>query len=207
MSTCRKSVAPLGVRAIVTGRVAQRGDNSSRVELVDIRIAHRCGASSTPARQRNSCRCRRIFPDNVADKLRQRLSSGETSPPDRRETVNPEAYEVALQGRLYRKGGNENTRRALEYFQRAIALDPNYAFAHVLLANTYTALVFNSGSTQGIQAESRSDGAKSIELDETLADAHVALGTFARRCGLTGAQREYERAVALNPSLAAAHRQ
>ena len=83
--------------------------------------------------------------DDVAEKLRRRLSTAERDRLTRPETTNPQAYELALQGRFFtRQSGTQNRKRGIEYYQRAIALDPNYALPYVGLANNYQNLVVNS---------------------------------------------------------------
>ena len=146
---------------------------------------------------------------DVAENLRRRLSPGERDRLTKRETVNQQAYELALQGRFYAQAGrDQNQKKAIEYYQQAIAIDPNYALAYVGLSNTYRGLVVNSVLDPNeflpkVEATVR----KALELDESLAEAHAALGNFLRETwDWAGAEREYQRALALNPSLAGAHR-
>jgi serine/threonine-protein kinase len=200
----------LGVKAIVTGRVAQRGDNLViGVELVDTADRTQMWGEQYNRKATDLLQVQADISDDVAEKLRRRLSTAERDRLTRSETTNPQAYELALQGRFYaRQGGFQNTQRAIEYFQQAIALDPNYALAYVGLSNNYRGLVANSlldpkEYMPKVEAAVR----KALELDETLADAHAALANFLRETwDWTGAEREYQRAIALNPSLAGAHR-
>jgi protein kinase/serine/threonine-protein kinase len=71
----------------------------------------------------------------IADTLRFKLTSAEQQQLAKRETVNSEAYEMILRGRYQReKGGPENLKSAVEFFKRAIAIDPSYALAHAELS-------------------------------------------------------------------------
>jgi serine/threonine protein kinase/Flp pilus assembly protein TadD len=200
----------LGVKAIVTGRVAQRGDYLViGVELVDTADRTQMWGEQYNRKATDLLQVQADISGDVAEKLRRRLSTAERDRLTRPETTNPQAYEVALQGRfLSRQGGTQNNKRAIEYHQRAIALDPSYAFAYVGLANNYRSLVFDSVlDPKEYMPKVEAAVRKALELDETLADAHGALGNFLRESwDWAGAEREYQRAIALNPSLAGAHR-
>jgi serine/threonine-protein kinase len=200
----------LGVKAIVTGRVAQRGDNLViGVELIDTADRTQMWGEQYNRKATDLLQVQADISGDVAEKLRRRLSTAERDRLTKPETTNPQAYELALQGRFYaRQGGTQNSNRAIEYYQRAIALDPRYAFPYVGLANNYRSLVFNSVlDPKEYMPKVEAAVRKALELDETLADAHVALGNFLRESwDWAGAEREYQRAIALNPSLAGAHR-
>ena len=200
----------LGVNAIVTGRVSQRGDDLViGVELVDTADRTQIWGEQYNRKATDLLQVQADISGDVAENLRRRLSPDERERLTRRETVNQQAYELALQGRfIARQGGHQNQKKAIEYYQQAIAIDPNYALAYVGLSNTYRGLVVNSvldpkEFLPKVEAAVR----RALELDENLADAHAVLGNFLRESwDWTGAEREYQRAIALNPSLAAAHR-
>jgi tetratricopeptide (TPR) repeat protein len=122
--------------------------------------------------------------------------------------VNPQAYELLLRGRFYgNKGGTENWKRAVEYFNQAIAIDPTYALAYAELSRFYVNLVGNStlDPTEGMP-KAEAAALRALALDESLADAHLALGNIKISAwDWTAAEREYKRAVELSPNYARAH--
>src|SRR6185436_13442529 len=124
------------------------------------------------------------------------------------ETTNFQAYDLVLRGRFYfEKGGTQNRKIAVEHYQRAIAIDSNYALAYVSLAQAYHYLVFLSVVNPD-EFRPKADAAvrKALELDDTLAEAHSALGQVKRNAwDWVGAERAYKRAIELNPNLADAH--
>ncbi len=94
--------------------------------------------------------------------------------------MNPAAYELLLKGRFYHdKGGAENRKKALEYFNQAIAVDPDYAPPYAELSNSYRALMSNSIlDPKEYLPKAESAARKALDLDESLADAHYALANL-----------------------------
>ena len=124
-------------------------------------------------------------------------------------TVNPQAYEAYLKG-LYHwnKLTEEGTRKGFEYFHQALQSDPNYAPAHARLAYTFL-LAARAGFAPPKEAYPKAKEAalKALELDETLAEAHAALGRvkFLFDWDWAGAERELKRAIELDSNNATAH--
>jgi tetratricopeptide (TPR) repeat protein len=143
----------------------------------------------------------------IAEKLRLRLTAGEQKQFAKRETVNPQAYELLLRGRFYwNKGGTENWKKAVEYYQQAIGVDPAYALAYAELSISYGNLVYSS-ILDPKEFTPKSEGAarKALELDESLAEAHLALAQIKLMAwDWAAAERECRRAIELNPNLARA---
>ena len=120
--------------------------------------------------------------------------------------VNPEAYEAYLKGRLHwYKFTPQEVDAALKYFQLALEKDPNYAPAHVGIAYVWAART-GLGFISFREALPKVKGAalKALELDDTLADAHEALAdvTFFYEWNWPAAEKEYKRAIELNPNYA-----
>jgi TolB-like protein/DNA-binding winged helix-turn-helix (wHTH) protein/Tfp pilus assembly protein PilF len=123
--------------------------------------------------------------------------------------VNPAAYEAYLQGRHYWNQRNEEAeRKALAYFQQAIAVDPDYAAAYAGIADCYVVLTIDAGLVPDeIFRKAMAAAQRALQLDDSLAEAHASLATlkmtYERDWG--GAEREYRRAIELNPNYALAH--
>src|SRR3989454_554498 len=142
----------------------------------------------------------------VARQIRVRLTPQEQARLTTSRRVDPEAYEAYLLGRAYSSKARTRTSwtRAKEYFEKAIAKDPGYAPAYASLAELY---IQTSGG--GILARDPSEARlkarqwaeKALKLDDTVAEAHTALARVAQQEWVwAGAEREYRRAIELNPS-------
>jgi TolB-like protein/Tfp pilus assembly protein PilF len=142
----------------------------------------------------------------IVDTLRLRLSGR------RRYEANLEAYDLYLRGRQIMAGFPSRSRpivvQALEYFQRAIDKDPNYAIAYAGIADAYIAVERNMGAANPVNAgpRARDAAARAIELDPMLSEAHTAMASIrAREYAWAEAERGFRRAIELNPNNALAH--
>jgi tetratricopeptide (TPR) repeat protein len=126
-----------------------------------------------------------------------------------RHTPTPAAQDLYLQGRYYwNKRTASSLTKALAYFQQAIAADPDYALAYVGLADCYNLLrEFAAMPEDEAYRKAISAARKAIELDPTLADAHnsLAFDLFFGTLDRTGAEREFQTALGLNPNCELAH--
>jgi TolB-like protein/DNA-binding winged helix-turn-helix (wHTH) protein/Tfp pilus assembly protein PilF len=123
--------------------------------------------------------------------------------------LNPVAYEAYLQGRYYWNQRNEEAeRKALAYFQQAIAIDPDYAAAYAGIADCYAVLTIDAALVPDeVFRKATAAAQRALDLDDSLAEAHASLATlkmtYERDWG--GAEREFRRALELNPNYALAH--
>ncbi|MBA4123851.1 MAG: winged helix-turn-helix domain-containing protein [Acidobacteria bacterium] len=199
----------LGVEAIITGRVMQRGDNLSiRVEMVDARDNKQLWGEQFNRKVTDALVIQKEIAQTVSEKLRLKLSGAQERQIARQDTVNPQAYELLLRGRFTaRKGGTENQKKAIEYYRQAIAVDPDYAPAHAKLSIAYAALAANSvGDPKEFIPKAQAAARKALELDENLAESHLALANLYRTdWDWSAAEAEYKRAIELNPNLSDAH--
>jgi tetratricopeptide (TPR) repeat protein len=106
------------------------------------------------------------------------------------------------------KGTPEGFNKAIEYFQKAIVKDPNYALAYSGLADCYTwlpALAFVP--PKEAYPKAREAALKALEIDDTLAEAHTSLALVKAHhdWDWSGAEKEFQRAIALNPDYVMAH--
>ncbi|MBA3651398.1 MAG: tetratricopeptide repeat protein [Chthoniobacterales bacterium] len=146
----------------------------------------------------------------VATALQIQLLAGEKQQLARRPTDNLEAYDLYLKGRYsVTKDTEEAFRKGIASYEKAIALDPDYALAYAGLADAYGALggVFGFVSPAETFPEARAAALKAIELDETLAEAHVALANYklSYEWNWEEAEREFKRALELDPDNARAY--
>jgi serine/threonine-protein kinase len=141
----------------------------------------------------------------VARQVRAVLTPDEKTRFSQSHSTSPEAERAYLEGRAQLADyGVDRTRRALDAFTTAVRQDPNHAAAHAGAARSYIALGFDGILTQpAARVSALAATTRALELDETLADAHVALADlkFYYDWDWPGADREYRRALDLNPSL------
>jgi TolB-like protein/DNA-binding winged helix-turn-helix (wHTH) protein len=124
-------------------------------------------------------------------------------------TVNPEAYDLYLKGRFYWNERNPAAiKESVGYFQQAIIKDPSFALAYVGLADSYNiGNIMGAYSAQESLPKAEVAATKALTLDPSLAEAHAALGMELSHYefDFPGAQREFLRAIELNPNSAYAH--
>lgn len=199
----------LGVQAILTGRVAQRGENLLiSVELVDARDKTHIWGEQYNRRATDLLQVQSEISEEIARKLRLRLTASEQNQLVRRETVNPQAYELLLKGRFYwNKGGTENRKKAVDYYRQAIVADSTYALAYAELSIAYSDLVNNvlvDPKEFSLKAEDAAH--KALELDDNLTEAQLAMARIRENAwDWAEAEREHKRAIELNPHLSRAH--
>jgi tetratricopeptide (TPR) repeat protein len=146
----------------------------------------------------------------IVESLRIKLLSGESQTVIKRFTENVQAYNLYSKGRYYwNKMTIEGFRTAIDYFRRAITLDPSYALAYAGLADSYTGL--GDAGLSAIPPEEAFSAAteavqRALEIDEALAEAHVSLGHLKMHdFEWEDAEREFKRAIELNANCASAY--
>jgi serine/threonine-protein kinase len=201
----------LGVEAVVTGRVLKRGDQLQiSVELVKVSDKSQLWGETFSRRALEAGGMEAEISKQIGERLKQKLTNAEEQQIAKSSNINPQAYDLFLRGRFLRtKSGNlkENNQKAIDLFDQAIAIEPNYALAYVEVAGAYFALVGNSvldpkvGKPK-IEAALR----KALELDDKLSDAYAALGAFeVLNWNWAEAEKAFKRSLELNPNLAVAH--
>ena len=149
--------------------------------------------------------------EQVAGALALRISGAERKRLRKRHTENTEAYQLYLMGLFFwKKRTKDGLIKAVAYFQQAIKEDPSYALAYALLADSYFWLAYGEVDTATRKErfeQSRSNALKALELDPFVAEAHAVLATVKVKHDRdpAGAEKSFERAIALNPNCAMAH--
>ena len=144
----------------------------------------------------------------IADTLQAKLTGSEMRAMTSSPTEDPVAYELYLKGRHAWELRGENLLRAVEFYNQAIARDPNYALAYAGLGETYILLPYYVGTDpKEARPKARAATLKALELNPNLAEAHNALGKilYADDIDLQQAIREHQRAIELSPNYASAH--
>jgi eukaryotic-like serine/threonine-protein kinase len=200
----------LGVRAVLKGRVMQRGDDLQiSAELVDARDNSHIWGQQYSRKASDIFALQNDLAKEMTSMLRMRLTGEDEKRMAKTYTANPEAYQDYLKGRYWsNKQNEEGLNKGIEYFQHAIETDPTYAPAYSGLADCYSVLV-GLDFVPPLEAYPKAEAAalKALEIDESLAEAHVSLGRLKNeyQWDRSGAEREFQRAIELNSSSANAH--
>ncbi|MGB2697512.1 MAG: tetratricopeptide repeat protein, partial [Candidatus Zixiibacteriota bacterium] len=144
----------------------------------------------------------------IVDKLKIKLLGREKESLVKRYTDNIEAYRAYLEGRFWwNKRSQEGFAKANLLFNKSIGIDPNYALAYAGLAECYCMLSMHLAKPEPIIRQGRIAAEKALSIDETLAEAHAALGwiKFAYDWDWLGAERSFKQAIQLNPRYATAY--
>jgi eukaryotic-like serine/threonine-protein kinase len=200
----------LNARAVLTGRVMQRGETLLiGTELMDVAKLSQLWGAQFNRKMADIFALQEEIAREISEKLRLQLTGDERKRLTKRATANKEAYQLYLKGRYWlEKGTPEGFNKAIEYFQQAIAIDPNYALAYSGLADCYTwlpALAFLP--PKEAYPKAREAALKALQLDDRLAEAHTSLALVKAHhdWDWSGAEKEFQRAIALNPDYAMAH--
>ena len=208
--TAPEIATELNVDAVLEGSVARSGGRVRiTAQLIDARADKHLWASSYETEQKDVLGLEDAVARDVVKQIRLRLTTMEQERLSRSRPVNPEAHEAYLKGLYYwNKRDRQSLEKAIEYFNQAIAADPDYAPPYAGLAQAYIPLTY-FGYVRGNDVRSQVAAAltKALELDHSLAEAHTALGSAKQfyEYDWAGAEREFNRAIELNPNYATAH--
>ena len=200
----------LGVRAVFLGRVVQQGGNLSvGVELVDTANNRHLWGEQYNRKVSDLLTMQEEITQDISGTLKLQLTGEEKNLLAKRPTNDPAAYQLYLNGLYYwNKGTQGGFQKAVDYFGQAIDKDPKFALAQAGLADTY-ALFSDSGYMAPGEAWPRAKTAAmlAVGFEDSLAEAHTSLGLVKANYDWdwAGAEKEFQRAIALNPNSAAAH--
>jgi serine/threonine protein kinase/TolB-like protein/Tfp pilus assembly protein PilF len=199
----------LGVRAVMTGRVLQFGDNLIiKIELVDTADGSQLWGEQYKRKAADIFEVQEEISKEISEKLRIKLTGEEKKLLVKRYTDNTEAYRLYLKGRYcLSKMTKEALHNAIKHFQQAIDTDPLYALAYAGLADAYYALSSNHLPPNEAMPKAREAAERALQIDEGLAEAHASLGLVKAfyDWDWASAEDEYRRAIELNPGYASTH--
>ena len=194
----------LDVRAVLTGRVTQRGGNLSiSAELVDARDNSHLWGGQYNRSSSEILSVQEEIARQISDNLRLKLTGEDRTRLARRITESTEAYQFYLKGRYFWNQRGKGLLKAVECFDQALAADPRYALAHAGLADSHSLLAFY-GFAPAREAFPKAQAAatRALEIDPSLGEAHASLGYIRWQFDhdLAGAEREFLRAIDLAPN-------
>jgi len=200
----------LKVESILTGSL-QKAENRLRitVELVKVSDGYPIWSEKYERDMEDIFTLQDEISLSIINNLRITLLGEEKTELVMRYTKNPEAYDLFLKGLHYWNiREEEELRKAIDYFEQAIKLDSNYALAYARLAESYGLLAFyTSEPPKEVFTEAKEAVLKALDIDETLAETHSALGfiTMYYDRDWEAAEEEMLRAIQLRSSYVTAH--
>lgn len=217
----RQVGSELGVSAVLTGRLVQRGDELTvSVELIDARDNSQIWGEKYKRRMSDLLSVQEEIARDITERLRRRLqrqgdsssrdaaSSSATPREPKRYTANPEAFRAYLRGRYFwNRRNEEGFRKAIEHFEQAIQIDPGYALAYAGLADCHALLSdYSIVPPREAMPKAKAAALRAIEIDDTLAEGYTSLAfvQMAYEWKWADAEENFKRAIALNPNYATA---
>jgi len=203
----------LGVNAVLSGRIVQHGDDLTiSANLVDVRDNRLIWGEQYERKMSQLLETQREIAREIVENLRLKVAPNEKGL-TKHYTESNEAYQLYLKGRFYwSKRTNESMHRSIDLYQQAIEIDPTFALAYSGLADTYNLICAPEAgggdeSPNEVLPKARTAALKAISLDPTLAEPHVSLAHVLMYYDRdwAGAEREFKKAIELNPRYATAH--
>jgi TolB-like protein/Flp pilus assembly protein TadD len=200
----------LGVAHVLEGSIQKSGDQVHvNVQLINALTDAHLWADIYDRKLTDIFAVESEIAKTIADTLQAKLTGAEKKAIAKRPTADPEAYELYQKGRFFwNKRTGADLQTSLQYFDQAIAKDPNYALAYAGLAESYVLLgLYAVGPPEQSVPKARAAAKKALALDDTLAEAHTALGlTLALYdWDFAASAKEFESAIKSNPNYATAH--
>ncbi len=199
----------LNVDDVVEGSVMRSGQRVRiTAQLLDTRTDQHLWAQSYERDVNDVLRLQGEMSRAIADEIQLKLTPQQQTNFSGVSRIDPEVQEAYLQGRYHLNKGDEGEiRKAIDYFQKALAKDPRDARSYAGLAECYLALddYYEAPSKTGPKAKVAAE--KAVELNPNLAEAHVSLGAvrFLNDWDWAAAEKEFQHAIRLNPGSADAH--
>ncbi len=199
----------LGVDSVMTGRILQRGDNLNiSVNLVDTRNGKSLWGEQYERKMSDLLATQREIATTITQKLQLKLSGEETAI-TKKYTNNNEAYQLYLKGRYhFARRNRDDVKKAIESYEQAIKLDPNFALAYARIAEVYNQMPnYPYAAPMDAFPKAKAAAEKAIAIDPTLAEGHTAMGNTLTSLDRNwpAAESSFKRALELDPKSATAH--
>ena len=200
----------LNVDAVLTGRVAQRGDTLIiQTDLVSVADGSELWGQQYNRKVADLLNVQEDISKEIYNNLRPRLTGQATPQLTKHYTDNPEAYQLYLQGLYYKNKWTEvGFTKAIDFFKQAVDRDPHYALAYAGLADAYTFLS-DSGyvSPNKVRQDAKTGASQALKIDDALPEGHISLALVreAYDWDWPGAEAEFKRALELDPNSPTAH--
>ncbi len=200
----------LNVKAVVTGRVTQRGDTLIvGAELTDVANMSQIWGQQYNRKLAEILTVQEEITQEISNSLQLQLGDETQQQLTQAATESPEAFRAYLRGRYFwNKRSGEGFDKAIEYFNEAINHDPDYAQAYAGLADAYMLAGFwNFREEKEAVRLARQSALRALEIDGSLAEAHASLGAVLMFADWdwSPAEAEFKRAIELDPDYAYAH--
>lgn len=200
----------LEVDAVMSGRLAQRSDDLTiNVELIDTRTRKLLWVEQYDRKMTDLLAIQREIAMAITQKLQRNLIGGDVKGITKRYTDNNEAYQLYLKGRYhFAKRTKDDVLKGIEYFQKAIKLDPNFALAYARIAESYVSMpACPCLSPKDAILQAKAAATRALEIDPTLAEAHtfLAYSLAVYDWNWVEAERKFRRAMELDPNNSTAH--
>jgi TolB-like protein/DNA-binding winged helix-turn-helix (wHTH) protein len=201
----------LSVQAILNGRIIQRGEQLTlSLELINAQTGNQIWGKQYNRKTTDLVSLQSEIARDVSNKLRVKLSRADKQQVTKQFTENNEAYSSYLQGRFYINQQTEKSvDKSIEFFDKAIALDPRYALAYAARAEAYYMLAgWTLSDSEGVQ-KTKADIATALTLDEMLVEALIisAAIKYQYDWDFPSAEIEFKKVIELNPNYPEARRQ
>ena len=203
----------LNVDVIVEGSVTRVGDKVRiTAQLIDARADKHLWAKSFERQSSDVLALQADLASAIASAINVRITTGEQNRLAAAPTVDPAAHDAYLKGRyFFARPSDANLKKAIAQFDQAVKLSPGFAPAWSGLSDAYLWAAFNEGFITALEAGPKAKEAaqRAVQLDSTAAEGHASLATYLAWFAhdWPRSEREFRRAIALNPNYAFAHDQ
>jgi len=203
----------LNVDAVVEGSVSRSGEKVRiTAQLIDARADKHLWSNTFERSSRDVLALQAELASAIAQELNVQLTSSEHLRLTAAPSVNPEAHDAYLKGRyFFNRPSDENLQKAIAQFEEAVRLSPEFAPAFSGLSDAYLWAGYNEGFLTATEArpKAKATAERAVQLDDHSAEAHTSLAVFKLfyEYDLAGCEREFRRALTLNPNYAFAHDQ
>jgi serine/threonine-protein kinase len=201
-----KAGQEMQVETVLDGSIQKAGERVRvTVRLIDVSSGASLWAEQFDEDFTDIFKVQDSIAQRITDALPLQLSKQEKEQLAKHYTNNPEAYQLYLQGQyLFHRRAGRGLEASLAYYRQALEKDPNFALAHIGIAVYYLRSTNRKISAQEAIPQARAGIMRALAFEPTLAQAHNALGElkYQFEYDWTGAEKDFQRAVELNPNVA-----